>query len=291
MNDQPKQPGIYEPPVSELLTLGRPELFEVDDWPDYIQLYSLTAEHIPELERLLYDKYWWDVEYEDDPAGYGFLHAMRALGQLRDEAAVEILVKLAETEDDNDWIWEEIAYAIALSGPSVLPMLQESLKRVRQEEITGLTVTNCFEVMVELHPETRDEVVAFTTSILEDATENDAGVNAAIIHDLVLFKALESLPVIEKAFATNNVDVWYGGDWDMVQVDLGLKEPDPNKKLPPHPLLSQLPPAFFRGSPPIGNDSAALRDLRKGMREDKAKKKAKRKQAKESRKRNRKRKK
>ncbi len=70
------------------------------------------------------------------------------------------------------------------------------------------------------------------------------------------------------------------GDWDDVQVELGLKEPDPNKPRYIHPAMQQALEAFER--------SSAVEHSRK--RKADAKKKAKRKQAKKDRRRNRKRK-
>ncbi|MFL5700423.1 MAG: hypothetical protein ACJ797_25370, partial [Ktedonobacteraceae bacterium] len=45
----------YPPPVDKLLTYGKPELSEAEDWPNYLEL-GFTPEHIPDLIRLATDK-------------------------------------------------------------------------------------------------------------------------------------------------------------------------------------------------------------------------------------------
>lgn len=280
------QPGVYQPPVSALLTLGRPRDKAFSEWPDYVGTYGLSASDVPELIRLFKDETFLDPEPGKRPEPYAFIHAMRALGQLRDEAALNFLLELAETEEDSDWVWEDVPYTIALMGPSVLPRLEASLERTSKEMVIGLTLVTCLEKMAELHPDTRQVCIDILTRRLEHAADNDDGVNGSIISTLIDLKALDSLPVIEKAFATNNVDLMVAGDWDDVQVGFGLKEPDPNKPRLMSPFMQEILNS-------IEHTAAAKRRAgmeRKARRAAENKKKAKRKQARQTRKRNRKRK-
>jgi len=45
----------YPPPVDKLLTYGKPELSEAEDWPNYLE-FGFTPEHIPDLIRMATDK-------------------------------------------------------------------------------------------------------------------------------------------------------------------------------------------------------------------------------------------
>src|SRR5829696_524944 len=99
--------ATYEPPVSRLVELGRPEL--TDRWPDY-STYGIGPGHAPELLRLLQDEELAWAE-EETPSVYGQIHAWRALGQLKTEAAIEPLLDLLagqEGDDWNDWVTEEV---------------------------------------------------------------------------------------------------------------------------------------------------------------------------------------
>ena len=280
MSEVETQPKDYSTPVSQLLTLGKPTGREPETWLDYIELYGFAPEHIPELIRLVQDESFWDSEYEKRSEIYAFVHALRVLGQLQDEGALPFLIELAETEEYSDWIWEALPYVIAMIGPVAIPMLKDSLERMKGI-YTGLTVIDCFEKMAIIHPETKAECIAILSERLEKAEENDEGVNASIISTLVDFKAMESLPLIEQAFAANRVDLMVMGDWDDVQVELGLKAPDPNKRRRLNPLAQQ----FWETAERI---TAAKRNAA-AMAERKAKiqKKKKRKIAKKTRKQNR----
>src|SRR5437762_4607236 len=90
----------YTSPVDKLLRIGKPEPTDVEDWPDYLEL-DLTTEHIPELLRMLTDKELLEIDPER-PEGWAAVHAMRALGQLRDAAVVEPLLKNSEALLDYD---------------------------------------------------------------------------------------------------------------------------------------------------------------------------------------------
>jgi len=82
----------YPPPVSELLTLG--DCSKIGAWPDYLAL-GLGPQHIPDLIRMALDEelHWADSDSLDV---WLPVHAWRALGQLRAEAAVEPLAGLLD---------------------------------------------------------------------------------------------------------------------------------------------------------------------------------------------------
>lgn len=221
----------YTPPVDQLLKLGRPK---GRDWLDYIAQYQLTTEHVPELIRLALDEFEYKSD-EETPEVYSSIHAWRTLGQLKAVESIDPLITLVENAEDDDWVWEGLPMVFGMIGPAAIPALQQSLARQTGTVAIGLTIVDSLEAIAKAYPEVRNECVAILTATLEKASENDPGINAGIIHTLTELKVMEALPVIERAFATGNVDEMYMGDWDDVQVEFGLKAPDPNKvrKLPP----------------------------------------------------------
>jgi hypothetical protein len=58
---------------------------------------------------------------------------------------------------------------------------------------------------------------------LERFEENESDVNAFLVEALVELGATEAAPLIERAFAEGYVDPMVMGDWEDVQVELGLK--------------------------------------------------------------------
>src|SRR5437868_15487820 len=100
----------YPPPVDKLLTLGdgREVGGTRNQWSIYLEL-GLVPEHIPDLIRMATDEELrW--AYSDTLEVWAPIHAWRALGQLRAEAAIEPLLSLLHAGDnvDDDWVIEEL---------------------------------------------------------------------------------------------------------------------------------------------------------------------------------------
>ena len=273
--------GEYSPPVDQLLTLG--DCGETTQkWPDYPAL-GIGPEHVPDLIRLATDRelIWADLEGLEVWAP---IHAWRALGQLRAEAAIEPLMRLFhELEDDElsgsyDWIMEEMPEVYGLIGPAAIPALTAYLADESHGLYPRTTALNCLEKIGKEHPDTRAECVAILTRQLEQFDKNDPELNAFLIGSLIGLKAVEVASVIERAFVGGRVDEFIAGVWEDVQVELGLKVARDRPRRP-SPLIA--PPEV------LPDDFVENGHARPSSQERKAKK-VKRKQAKLSRKLNRK---
>src|SRR3990172_4320258 len=157
--------NTYPPPIDKLLTYG--DARNVHDWPDYQQL-GFGPEHVPDLIRVATDKdlLWAD---SDSLEVWAPIHAWRTLGQLRAEAAIQPLT----------------AY---LADPSHLLF-------------SRVAASGCLQHIGAQHPEARAECIAAITRQLEQFDENDPTLNGDLIASLLDLKAVESAPVIERAFA------------------------------------------------------------------------------------------
>ena len=130
--------------------------------------------------------------------------------------------------------------------------------------------------MVEAYPETKEECAAAIVTALKGYKENDESLNGSMISDLVQMNAaLEPIALIEEVFKSGNVDEAVDGDFEDIQVKLGLIE----KRASPRPQR----PLWFDESDRVFVDN----NMPKIKASDK-KEKNKRKQEKKSRKRNRK---
>jgi hypothetical protein len=131
--------------------------------------------------------------------------------------------------------------------------------------------------MVETHPETKAECVSAIVSALGKYKDNDEALNGSMISDLKqMGAAQEHLDLIEQAFKSGNVDEFVDGDFEDLQIELGLKE----KRSKPHSN-----PFFFKGDRMVVDKSHPfIQNEMKNIKKDKNK----RKQEKKSRKRNRK---
>lgn len=142
----------YSAPVAQLLSLGEPDL---EDWLNYESL-GLQAEHIPELIRLVDDHALRWESPEDDPVIYAAVHAWRALGQLKAEAAAPALVGLLEGVDTqwDEAASEELPEVFGRLGPACIPSLAEYLAKPYQENFWGaVTAAEALVKIGELYPE------------------------------------------------------------------------------------------------------------------------------------------
>ncbi|HEU0298899.1 MAG TPA: hypothetical protein VFR37_05575, partial [Longimicrobium sp.] len=127
-------------------------------------------------------------------------------------------------------------------------------------------------------PQVRDEVAALLTDQLRRWAEQDGTMNAFLIADLLDLPAVEAAPVMREAFEAGAVDESVAGDWENVQVALGLLD----KRTTPPPRFQILPPSAFRDFEPASGPSLQSTRLA-------AKARNRRKMAKQSRKKNRRR--
>lgn len=223
----------YLPPVAGLLELGYPN--EQPRWHDYTR-FGIGSEHIPELIRLVRDKELLDSipdAEEEDPRWYGYIHAWRALGQLRAAEAIEPLVELlaAQSDDDawSDWVNEEVPRVLGMIGPAAMPAVIARLPHRGEGRWPTVGYGNALVEIAKQHPEARAEAVQHISRALESATNNDDALNGFLIGDLIDLDAKESWEVIENAFATGSVDESIVGDEADVKWRLGLG-PEPPRR-------------------------------------------------------------
>jgi len=217
----------YTSPVDKLLTLGKPESSTPEKWPNYLE-FGLGPEHIPELIRMATDPVFRGPEAEkeseeEDPDFWAPLHAIRALGQLHAEAAVEPLINMLPEVINDDWIQEELPQVYVLIGPPAIPALSAFLTDSSNEMYSRGSAAESLEAIGKKYPESRSECISIISKQLEKYEENDYELNAFLIASLSHLKAIETLPLIERAFEADRVDDFVI-DLDDVLVSFDLKE-------------------------------------------------------------------
>ena len=217
----------YTSPVDKLLTLGKPKSTTPDSWPNYLEL-GLGPQHIPELICMATDPVFRSLEAEqeseeDDPDYWAPLHAIRALGQLHAETAVEPLVNLLAVLEDDEWILEELPSVYGMIGPAAIPTLSAYLSDASHDVYSRAYASNGLIDIAKRYPESREECIAAISKQLEAFEENDYELNAFIIGDLAGINAVETLPLIERAFKADRVDEFVI-NLDYVLEEFGLKE-------------------------------------------------------------------
>ena len=207
------------------------------------------------------------------------MHAWRALGQLQAAAAIPPLLARLTAEEDNDWLREDLPHVFARMGPAAIPPLVAYLANPAQTLSTRITAASGLAQIGTRHPEVRQECVTALVRQLEAGEANDLTLNGFLVTDLVDLKAVEALPLIERGYSEEWVDDSIMGDFEDVEIALGLKTTRTRpRQLRHHPGLPGM--ALLSGSEGSGR-----------TRDEKAARKAKRKMAERSRRQNRRRKK
>lgn len=213
----------YAPPVQALLERGEVQ----DKWDDYLA-QGINASHIPDLIRMATDEELHLAPYPSDLI-WAPIHAWRALGQLRADAAVEPLTRILHwiDEEDDEWIAEELPTVFGMIGAPALPVLDAYLANDQNPLWAKIAAAEGITAVAKRFPETRGDAVAILTRALERFAENDPALNAEVVLMLVQLHAVQAAPLIERAFAAERVAKSLMGDWEDVQIELGLKSARP----------------------------------------------------------------
>jgi hypothetical protein len=210
----------YPEPVSQLLALG--ELQRRHEWPDYLAM-GLTLDHVPDLIRMTQDEdlHWAD---SDSAEVWAPVHAWRTLALLQTEDAVKPLIELLTRIDEHndDWAAEDLPNVLGILGPMAIPELRDYLADASHGLWARVAASFSLARIGERHSEARSKCVAILAGQLERFAEMDPTFNALVISCLVDLEAVEATSVIGKAFAAKRVDITVQGDWEDVQISLGL---------------------------------------------------------------------
>jgi hypothetical protein len=213
----------YAPPLDKLLTLGdaRPTMGR---WPDYRQV-GLAPEHIPDLIHMATDEELNQAN-SDSAEVWAPMHAWRALGQFRAASAAEPLTSLFHLIDDNDddMVNEEMPEVLGLIGPAAIPAVTAYLADASHGLWARVVAARSLGEIGQRHPDSRAECVALLTSQLERFAEQDVTLNAFLVGPLRDLRAVESAQVMERAFAADRVEIGVHGDWEDVQIQIGLRQ-------------------------------------------------------------------
>ncbi len=219
MTDDSTNTTAYSPPVDQLLTLG-PIKMPGLPWPNYLDL-GLSIEHVPDLLRMTGDQAL-NRARNDSLQVWAPVHAWRVLGQLGAASAVTPLLDLLDDADADDWMREELPRVFAMIGSAVMPELTRFLHDSDRELWARIGVSAALKELALREGDRREEVVATLSRALSKWYRNNDLFNAFIIGELMDLDAVETAALMEAAFLGDRVDINVNGDWEDVQVSLGL---------------------------------------------------------------------
>jgi hypothetical protein len=266
----------YPAPLEALLTRGGSGIGG-RAWAEYLAM-GFTHEHVPALLRMADDPELHGAP-SDDPRVYAPLHAWRVLGLLRArEAAAPLAGMMVRYEFD--LAREDLPRVLGMIGEAAVEPVRAVLENPAAALFTRAAAASALQEVAERHPGERGRVVALLTEQLRGWPEQDAMLNAFLIDALVELGATDAAPLIRAAFEADAVDDFVRGDWEDVQIELGLLE---DRLTPPPPPwwsgVGARDPSAAPAAPAAQRPSAAGKTARKA--------KDRRKAAKQARKRNR----
>jgi len=212
----------YSLPVAQLLALGDPR--GEREWRDYLKL-GFKSEHVPDLIRMALDEDLHTAVSESKEV-WSPIHAWRTLGQLRAQDAIEPLLALFQRidEDGDDWVGEELHEVYGMIGVAAIPALVRYLSDASHGLWARVGASNGLEDIAEHFPNSHSECIGAITAQLEQFSKNEPTLNGCLIADLLDLNAVESAPVMERAFAAQRVDISVAGDWEDIQIEFGMKK-------------------------------------------------------------------
>ncbi len=213
---------------ADLLTLGFPE--QKGSWLDY-RSRGITEEHIGLLVDVL-ERQGSDPDQEEVPGAFAAVHAWRALAQLGAREAVPALIRTLDLAEEDDWTASDLPKALALMGPEVFDPLVEVVTDGTRGSVTRATAAEALTHLATAHPELRSRIGDVLAGVLAEPDGVEASLAGLLVGDLLDLQGVEWAPQMEAAYAAERVELMVCGDWEDVQIELGLLD---ERLTPPRP--------------------------------------------------------
>ena len=211
----------YLPPVDRLLSLGKPasHAFTVGDAG-----LGFGPEHVPELLRMVGDEELHDADSGNDVV-WAPVHAWRALAALGATEVVQPVLALLPRLDKelDEWVASEVPKVLGVLGQAALDPATAFLSDETRGDWAREAAARALMEVGKHHPGLRDECVARLGAQWEKFATQSPLLNGCLVGMLLDLKAKEALPVMARAFAAGHVDESVAGDYEDVEIELGLK--------------------------------------------------------------------
>ena len=233
--------GLQTDDLSPLFLLGDPG----HDWPDYRAELGVHDEHIPALIHLACDG---RLLANDTNDGWAPVHAWRALGQLRAEAAIAPLLDLMSVLDE-DIADIELPIVLGMIGAAAMPHLAHVVGDRTKSSIVVANALTALQQIATRHPGERAACVRIIERPLSPLADPDREVAGFAVASLMDLRSVESIEIIRDAYRRGAVDVSIPGDEEDAEIALGVR----TVRLTPPPRYDHCPEPD-RPPAPIGPD-------------------------------------
>jgi len=221
-NRSSELPDVVFDPVRDLIELGKfKDPYAL--WPDYEELYGVGHQHVAALIEIIRDHATYEVEAESS-AFWAPVHAWRALGQLRAEAAVEPLLGLLKASGGDDYADHELPVVFGMIGSGALAPVGAFVLDSKNATWVVATAIAGLREIGKLCPDCRGACVDVLRRKLQPSQLSDATANGFAVWALLDLEAIEAIDAIRAAFRRDDVDISIAGDIEDAEVALKLRD-------------------------------------------------------------------
>lgn len=150
------------------------------------------------------------------------VHAWRALAQLGCRSAVPHLLDLIDRAGENDFFTEDLPRAVGMVGAPIFDQLHRRVLDRSTDIFARSVAAHAMVQLTYIYPESRERTGDLIARTVSDPTEKSPTLVALLIGDLVELDGVEWALHIKAAFEAGRVNPWDRGDWEDVQIQLGL---------------------------------------------------------------------
>ncbi len=221
----------YSDKVAKLLLIGDRGLILVEQEEiNYIEKFGFCEDDVEQLLLLANDEDIYNFDYSDfnDDEGlefYGVIHAWHVLSQLKVPEAKDIFIKFMEETDEDDideWILDSF---FKLIKPYRKDMYQYFIDNTKSEDCNEWVRAEYISVLKDM-VKTDELNISKFSELVEYILKNSKNeiVISSIISMCVDLKLTQYMPLIKKCFDEDSVDIDYVGDYENIEIQMGLKE-------------------------------------------------------------------
>lgn len=194
--------------------------------PNYLELVNISEDDVDGLIDIALDI---DLEfYNAEVENYRYLpcHALQALGQMGVQKPLKDILERLEYWRDDDYYENAVMYYLRKIGSSdnIDVLLEYFLDKNRTISSRMVVLESIERIFKTNRPLPKDKIEKSLLTYLKDNDELDSFLNALVIFFLIDVSQDRHIELIREVFNTKPVDIFYNGDLEDIEIQLGLRK-------------------------------------------------------------------
>jgi hypothetical protein len=223
----------YSDKLRELFELGREPLMNQTDLEIYTK-FNFVEDDIDELIDLALDESYNFIDYdkfekESDRVFYATIHAVNVLGILKAKrASVPLLERMEREEGLEDFFNDVIINFFNNLGEEGLDDIENYIfNNPQSQEI--ITIIDALGHILKNNTHLFGRIEEILVKYLKNSKTESSGL-AFAIHLLIEYSQDKHIDLIRETFESKDVDIFFAGDLEDIEIKLGLREKRESEK-------------------------------------------------------------